>query len=64
MVFATMQKGEPMDLCVNCGFNEDGYCTCPSADKWYACPIESEKPENIQTLKEYAEWSARDGGGA
>lgn len=37
--------------CVRCGFQEDGACTCPSCDKWYACPIESEKPENMQALK-------------
>jgi len=28
-------------------------------DKWYACPIENIKPENVQALKEYAEWDAK-----
>ena len=45
-----------MKECANCGFNEEGMCTCWSLHEWYACPIESRKPENIQALKEYAEW--------
>lgn len=46
-----------MKECANCGFhNEYGCCDCPHSDKWYACPIENKKPENIQALKEYAEW--------
>lgn len=45
-----------MTECYNCGFYDSDFgCTCPSIDAWYACPIESEKPENIQALKEYAE---------
>jgi hypothetical protein len=24
---------------------------------WYACPVESKKPENIKALQEYAEQS-------
>ena len=45
-----------MSECYKCGFWDSDYesCTCPSYDKWYACPIESEKPENIRTLEEYA----------
>lgn len=51
-----------MDECKNCGFlNEFGYCECSPSDKWYACPIESEKPENIQALREYAERGEEDG---
>lgn len=46
-----------MKECDDCGFNEEGMCTCWQSNKWYACPIESRKPENIQALKEYAEWS-------
>lgn len=43
-------------VCANCGFNDADYgCTCISSDKWYACPIENKKPENIQALKEYGE---------
>ena len=43
--------------CFGCGFNDEEYgCTCPSHDMWYACPIESVKPENIKALEEYAEW--------
>ena len=41
--------------CKDCDFYCDGGCFCPSMDKWYACPIESRKPENIKALKEYAE---------
>lgn len=46
-----------MKECDDCGFNEEGMCTCWSSNKWYACPIENRKPENIQALKEYAEWA-------
>lgn len=45
-----------MKECNKCGFNNIDYgCTCSSYDKWYACPIENKKPENIQALKEYVE---------
>lgn len=45
-----------MNECIRCGFNDADYgCTCPSYDKWYACPIESKEPEKVQALKEYAE---------
>lgn len=43
-----------MTECIRCGFNDEDYgCTCNSSYKWYACPIENKKPENIQLLKEY-----------
>lgn len=44
--------------CYNCGFWDSDYeqCTCPSQDKWYACPIESEKPENKKEMEEYLKW--------
>lgn len=47
-----------MEECYKCGFWNSDYesCACPSSDKWYACSIESKNPENIQALKEYAEW--------
>lgn len=46
-----------MKECANCGFlNDYGACDCPHSDKWYACPIEAKKPENIKALEEYAEW--------
>lgn len=46
-----------MEECYTCGFNDTDYgCTCYSSDKWYACPIENKKPENIQALKEYIDW--------
>ena len=50
-----------MTECYNCGFwNSDcEQCTCPSWDKWYACPIESEKPENKEAIKAYAELAER-----
>ena len=42
-----------MKECRRCGFNDEDYgCTCPHSDKWYACPIENKKPENIQALKD------------
>lgn len=32
--------------CYRCGFNDpDMGCTCPSLDKWYACPLEPEPTE-------------------
>lgn len=48
-----------MSECYRCGFwNSDyGACTCPSTDLWYACPIESKKPENQKALEEYAKWA-------
>ena len=46
--------------CTKCGFwdtDREG-CTCPSTDRWYACPIESELPENKKALEEYVNWLA------
>lgn len=49
-----------MKECKQCGFNNEyGYCECSHSDKWYACPIEAKKPENIKALKEYAEWVSK-----
>ncbi len=49
--------------CRKCGFNDEDYgCTCPHSDKWYACPIENSKPENVQALKEYVEWLSQERG--
>lgn len=47
-----------MSDCKKCGFWDSDYeaCSCPHSDKWYACPIESEKPQNKKALEEYAEW--------
>lgn len=41
--------------CYYCGFYDSDYeqCTCPSFEKWYACPLESEKPENKKEMEEY-----------
>lgn len=49
-----------MNRCINCGCWDSDYetCTMPSTDKWYACPIESEKPESQEELKKMAEWYA------
>ena len=47
-----------MNECYNCGFwdsDREG-CACPSYEMWYACPIESAKPENQKELEEYAKW--------
>lgn len=48
-----------MNECLNCGFYNSDYedCICSSYERWYACPIESKKPENIQALKDYTEWA-------
>lgn len=48
-----------MRKCRICGFWDSDYgaCTCPSIDRWYACPIESERPENKKALEEYVEWA-------
>lgn len=49
-----------MTECRRCGFNDEDYgCTCPHSDKWYACPIESKKPQNQKALEEYAEWASK-----
>ncbi len=46
-----------MAECYNCGFNDEDYgCICPYYDKWYACPIENKKSENIRALKNYLKW--------
>lgn len=48
-----------MKECHRCGFYDEDYgCTCPHSDKWYACPIESKKPKNIQALKDCADFLA------
>ena len=48
-----------MKECYTCGFNDEDYgCTCPHSDKWYACPIENKKPENIQELKDFVDFFA------
>lgn len=45
--------------CRNCGFYDSDFdCVCPSMDRWYACPIESKKPENQKELEEMAKWYA------
>ena len=51
-----MREGLINKVCKSCGFNDEDYnCTCPHSDKWYACPIENKKSENIKALEEYAE---------
>ena len=47
--------------CHKCGLYDSEFeaCTCSSQDKWYACPIENKKPENIKALEEYAEWVSK-----
>lgn len=60
--FLVYMKGVFMDECLCCGFwdSDRGCCTCPSHDMWYACPIESEKPENIRMMKEYVKWLSKE----
>lgn len=47
-----MSKKDPCKGC-SC-MNEYGYCEMPFSDRWYACPIESEKEENKNALEEMA----------
>lgn len=50
-----------MNECNRCGFNDTDYgCTCPQSDAWYACPVESKKPQNQKALEEYAEWAYKE----
>ena len=44
-----------MSACNGCGFYEPDYeaCTCASWEMWYACPIESQKPENKKAMEDY-----------
>ena len=45
-----------MKECDRCDFNNEDYgCTCPHSNKWYACPIENKKPENVKALREWVE---------
>ena len=47
-----------MPFCYECGFwdsDREG-CTCASYEMWYACPIESAKPENQKELEAYAKY--------
>lgn len=48
-----------MRECANCEFHDNGACVCPQYDKWYACPIENKKPENVQALKEWADFVSK-----
>lgn len=42
--------------CIKCGFyDEDFECTCPHADKWYACPLEPEPKAKDFTREEEEE---------
>lgn len=50
-----------MNECYECDFwdsDREG-CTCPHSDRWYACPVESELPENKKAIEEYAEWAGK-----
>lgn len=49
-----------MKECANCGFHDDGACVCPPYNKWYACPIENKKPENVQALKEWIDFACKE----
>ena len=45
--------------CLNCGFYDSDRecCTCPSIDKWYACPLEPEPTaEDFMTEEELREY--------
>ena len=49
-------KKKRKNPCLSCGcWDSDAEgCTMPHYDKWYACPIESEKRENQRALEEMA----------
>ena len=51
-----------MNECYKCGFWNSDYeaCSCPHSDKWYACPIDSERPENKQMFEEWMKWLTRE----
>ena len=59
----TIERSRAMKECYSCGFWDSDIegCTCPSTDMWYACPIESSKPENQEALLEYAKDIERKG---
>lgn len=46
------------EKCLNCDFyDSDRGCTCPSMDKWYACPLEPEPTvEDLMTEEELREY--------
>lgn len=50
-----------MNECIGCGFYDSDRegCTCYSHEKWYACPIESRKPENIKMMDEYVNYLSK-----
>ena len=33
--------------CLYCDYYNDGACSCPSIDKWFACPLEEVNPEDL-----------------
>ncbi len=47
--------------CSRCGFYDTDFeCTCPSCDKWYACPLEPEpKPEEFMIKTEALIYKAK-----
>lgn len=51
-----IRKLKEKDPCLTCScWDSDAEgCTMPHSDKWYACPIESAKPENQKALEEMA----------
>lgn len=50
-------KKKRKNPCLSCGcWDSDAEgCTMPHYDRWYACPIESEKPVNQKMIEEMAE---------
>lgn len=59
----TKKSKNPCSTC-DCWDSDAEGCTMPHSDKWYACPIESAKPENQRALEdmaaEYAERQKED----
>lgn len=47
--------------CLHCAAYDCDYCCCTifSMDRWYACPVESQFPENQQAILEMAEFYSR-----
>lgn len=48
------KKSKNPCLTCDCWDSDREGCTMPLSDKWYACPIESAKPENQRALEEMA----------
>lgn len=52
------KKSKNPCLSCDCWDHDAEGCITPHSDRWYACPLESEMPENQRMLEEMAaEWA-------